>query len=96
MCRPVRRTMKLKARLESQMKLYKITVVPRAIYGCKTWTVRKNHVTRIQIAEMKFLHVVAADHLHNTDMREKQNYSSNWLQKLQRMEDYRRPKQEDQ
>jgi len=51
--------MKWKARLEPQLKLYKIMVVPMAIYGDEIWIVRKNHETEIQTAEMKFLHVTA-------------------------------------
>jgi hypothetical protein len=34
-----------KARLESQMKLYKTMAAPTAVYGSKTWFVRKNHDT---------------------------------------------------
>jgi len=47
--------MKGKARLESQLKLCKTVVVPIAIHGSEMWTVRKNHETKIQTAEMKYL-----------------------------------------
>jgi len=40
MCAPIRRAMKGKARLESQMKLYETAAVPTAIYESETWIVR--------------------------------------------------------
>lgn len=65
--------MKEEARLELQMILNKIIVAPRAIYGSETRFVRKNHETRIQGAEIKFLHGVAGymhtDHHCNTQIR---------------------------
>jgi len=48
------------------MKLYKIVVVPTAIYGNQTW---------IQTAEMKFFCLIAeythVDHQHNIENRKK-------------------------
>jgi hypothetical protein len=52
-CMTIRRVMKGKARLESQLKLYKIMAVPTAIFGRETCAVRKNHEARIQTAEMR-------------------------------------------
>jgi hypothetical protein len=73
--RAIRRAMKEEARLELQMILNKIIVAPRAIYGSETRFVRKNHETRIQGAEIKFLHGVAGymhkDHQHNINIRKK-------------------------
>jgi len=61
------------ARSESQMKLYRVMVVPRAIHKSETQIVRKNLERRLQRAEMKFLCRLAAytctDHQHNTEIR---------------------------
>jgi hypothetical protein len=103
----IRRSMKGKVRLESQLKLYKMVAVPTAIYRSETWTVTKKIKTRIQTAEIVSLRGAAgytrADHLRNTEIREElkvfslnikiQSYKNNWLQHLHRMEDSRIPKQ---
>jgi len=44
----IRRVMKGIAKLQSQLKLCNIMVVPTAIYGSQTWIIRKNHETRIE------------------------------------------------
>jgi hypothetical protein len=51
--------MEEKARLESQLKLYKKMAVPTAIHGSDTWIVRKHHEASIQTAEMKLLREIA-------------------------------------
>jgi len=57
------------------MKLRKILVILTATDRSETWIVRKNHETRVQTVEMKFLRGVArytyTDHQRNTEMREK-------------------------
>jgi hypothetical protein len=67
------------------------------------WILRRNYETRIQAAEMKFLPGVArymrSEHRGNAEVRKTlkvlnlniiiQKYWNNWLQHLQRMEDYR-------
>jgi hypothetical protein len=69
--------MKKKARLESQLKLYKKMVVPTATYGNETCIVKKNHETSIQTAEIIFICAVAgymcSDHECNAEIREKLN-----------------------
>jgi len=54
MCEIIKRAMIGKARLESQL-IYRIMAVPTAICRNETRIMRKNHQTRIQTEEMKFL-----------------------------------------
>jgi hypothetical protein len=50
--------MKGKARIDSHLKLHKIMVVPAAVFGGETRSVKKNRETRIQI-ETKFFREAA-------------------------------------
>jgi hypothetical protein len=47
MCGTVRKAMKGRSGLESQLKLYKTMAVPIAVCGSETWVVIKNHEIRI-------------------------------------------------
>lgn len=47
MCGTLRRAVRRKARLESQLELYIIMAVPTAMYGSDTWVMRTKHEIRI-------------------------------------------------
>jgi hypothetical protein len=59
MSETISRVMKGTARLESQLKLYKIVSVQTVVYANGSWIVGENHDTRLQTSEMKFLCVAA-------------------------------------
>jgi len=54
MCVMMRRAMKMKAMLESQLKLYTILVTATAIHSSETWIFRKNHETRYRQQRWNF------------------------------------------
>ena len=50
-------------------------VVPTLLYGCKTWTIQKRHVSRLQAAEMRYFWrvegVTKLDKIRNEDIRQR-------------------------
>jgi hypothetical protein len=81
--------------------------VPVLMYGSEAWTIKKNDISRIQSAEMKFLRPVKGcirmDHTRNKEIRTKlemyaiqdkiTEYRIRWSAHLQRMDNSRLPKQ---
>jgi hypothetical protein len=57
-CGTIRRNLKTKTRKFTQLKCYKTMAVPVLMYGSEAWTIKKNDISRIQSAEMKFLRSV--------------------------------------
>jgi hypothetical protein len=53
------RTLNNKLRKDTQMKFYKVTMVPKLIYKSKIWTTTKKQEAKIETAEMNFLRSVA-------------------------------------
>ena len=49
----MKRTLKDKIRKETQLKFYKVMIVPTVLYGSKTCTLRTLDTIRIQLAEKK-------------------------------------------
>ena len=47
-----------KTRTDTQMKFYKVVARPSLIYGSGTWVTTKRDMTRLQVAEMRFLRSV--------------------------------------
>lgn len=54
----LQRALKLKARKQSIIKLYKSMAVPTLTFGSETWTMSVRQISRIQATEMKFLHPI--------------------------------------
>jgi hypothetical protein len=89
------------------MKFYKTMAVPALMYGSKAWTIKKNDISRIQSAEMRFLRSVKGctrmDHIRNEEIRTElemyviqdkiTEYRIRWSAHLQRMDNSRLPKQ---
>jgi hypothetical protein len=73
------RAMKRKAKLEPHLKVYKIMTIPTATCGSEKCFVKKNHETRIQAVEMKFLRTVIkytrTDHKYNTAQENIKDFS---------------------
>ena len=42
-------------RKETKMKVFNAMVVPTLLYGCQSWTVQKQHESRLQACEMRYL-----------------------------------------
>jgi hypothetical protein len=72
-CGTIRRYLKGKTRMDTQLKLYKTTTVPVLMYGREAWTIKKKDISRIQSAEMKFLRSVKGctriDHIRNGEIK---------------------------
>lgn len=103
-CGTIARTLKNRARKETQLKFYKTVAAPALTYGSETWTIKTNQGNRIQAAEMKFLRRVKLFnyHIRNEDIREElsiysindkiKDYKRKWSEHLTRMADSRIPK----
>jgi nitrate reductase alpha subunit len=47
-----------KTRTDTQMKFYKVVARPSLLYGSETWVTMKRDMTRLEVAEMRFLRSV--------------------------------------
>jgi hypothetical protein len=106
-CGTIRRNLKRKTRKDTQLKFYKTMAVPVLMYGSEAWTIKKNYISRIQSAEMKFLRSVKGcarmDHIRNEEIGTElemyaiqdkiTEYRIRWSAHLQRMDNSRLPKQ---
>ena len=59
---------------ETKLWVFNVIVMPTLLYGCKTWTVPKRHVSRLQACEMMCLQsiegVTRLDRVRNEHIRE--------------------------
>jgi hypothetical protein len=71
-CAVISRKLKIKTRKETNLKFYKVMATPVLLYGCETWTLKKDW-NRIQAAEIKYLRTVKGctkiDLLRNEDIQ---------------------------
>jgi len=95
----IKRTIFMKVRTETILKIYNTLVLPTFLYGSENWTLTALERQRIEAAEMKLLRPLAGytlyDHKTNVSVgRELQTecildkiyeYRWNWLLHLQRM-----------
>ena len=62
---------RMPVRLKKQ--IYKIMVRPAGIYGSETWVVKKQHLCKLEVAEMKSLRVIrgatSRDRMTNEEVR---------------------------
>jgi hypothetical protein len=100
-CGTINRTLKNKARTDTQLKFYKTMAVPTVMFGSETWTDTKKGYSKVQAAEMKFLRrikgVTRLDRLRNDDIRRELNIFSlnrkigdnkrQWMDHIDRMPD---------
>ena len=56
-CGTIRKHLK-KTRTDIQMKFYKVVARPSLMYGSETWVTTKRDMTRLEVAEMRFLRSV--------------------------------------
>jgi hypothetical protein len=54
-CGTIKRTLKNKTRIETQIKFYEVMVVSTGLYGSENWVLIEKDKNRIQAAEMRFL-----------------------------------------
>jgi hypothetical protein len=57
-CGTIGRTLKGKARKDTQIKFYQVIAVSTLLYGSECWTMRKRDIHKPQAAEMRFLRSV--------------------------------------
>ena len=55
MCGIISRTLKQKIQLTTQIKFYKLMVVPVLMYGSENWSLNRSAKKKIEAAEMRFL-----------------------------------------
>jgi len=55
MCGTIKRTLKNKTRMETQIKLYKVMALSTGLYGSENWVLTEKDKNRIQAADMRFL-----------------------------------------
>lgn len=105
-CGTINKYLRNKTRKETLLKFYKVMAVPQLLYGCESWTIRKQDKMKIQASEMKFLRRVKRctlmDKIKNEDIRQELNifslnekineYRSRWVQHLRRMPHERIPR----
>ena len=84
----------------TKLRVFNAMVVPTLLYGCETWTIQKLHVSRLQVAEMRYLRrvegVTKLDKVRNEDIRQRLNQEAvvevarkkqrAWKEKLDGME----------
>ena len=101
----IKRTIFIKVRTETILKLYNILVLPTFLYGSENWTLAALQRRRIEAAEMKLWRPLAGhtfnDHKTNDSIRRElrtdcildkiDEYGRNWLLHLQRMPQNRIP-----
>ena len=64
MCGTISRTLKGKTQLSTQIKFYKVMVVPVMMYGSENWSLNRSDKRKIKAAEMRFLRPMAAGYKH--------------------------------
>jgi len=88
------------------MKFYNVVVRPSLLYGSETWVTTKRNMTRLEVAEMRFLRSVTGytrlDKIRSEFIRKeleipgiqdvRLNYKQNWINNLERMDNTRLPK----
>ena len=98
-CGTIRRALGRKVRKETLLKFYKDLAVPMLLYGSECWTLNKELIRRLEVAEMKFLRFVAGytlmDKKKNEDIRRElkifnltmkiEEYRRNWHEHICRM-----------
>jgi hypothetical protein len=55
MCGTIKRTLTNKTRKDTQLKFYKVMVVPTLLYGYEIWALNRSGKRKIETAEMIFL-----------------------------------------
>jgi hypothetical protein len=55
MCGTIKRTLTNKTRKDTQLKFYKVMVVPTLLYGYEIWALNRSGKRKIETAEMRFL-----------------------------------------
>jgi hypothetical protein len=74
MCGTIKRNLKNKTSMETQIKVYKVMAVSAGLYGSKNWVLAENDKNRVQATEMRFLRsllgVTGQDRLSNEAIRE--------------------------
>ena len=104
-CGTIHRTLKGKARKETEIKFYKTMAIPLMTYGSEVWTKTRQDESRIQASEMRFLRSVQGytrlDQIRNDIIRRQCNvqplseiikkYRINWTNHLLRMSQNRLP-----
>jgi len=85
-----------RTRTDTQMKFYKVVARPTLLYASKTWVTMKWDMTRLEVAEMRFLRSVKGYKIRSEiiwkeleipgiqDVRTK--YKQNWINPLERMD----------
>jgi hypothetical protein len=106
LCGSIRRHLK-RTQGETQLKFYTVVAWLTLLYGSETWVTTKWDESRIEAAEMRFLRAIKGcshlDRVQNEDIRNeiritgiheiRNKYKQNWVEHLQRMQNYRLPKQ---
>ena len=71
---------------ETKIRLYKSLIVPIALYGCETWTLRKTEEKQIMVFEMaalrRILGVHIMDKMRNEHIREALNMAETIIQQV--------------
>ena len=71
---------------ETKMRLYRSLIVPIALYGCETWTLRSAEEKRLLVFEMaalrKILGVHIMDKMRNEDIRKALNQTETIVQRV--------------
>ena len=69
---------------EMKMGLYNTLIVPIALYGCETWTLRKQQLVFEMAALRKILGIVIRDKVRKEDIRAPFNLTDTLVQKYMR------------
>ena len=71
---------------ETKMRLYNALIVPIALYGCETWTLRKAEEKQLLVFEMaalrKILRIHIMDKIRNENIRKALNLTDTIVQKV--------------
>ena len=105
-CGTIHRSLKGRARKDTELKFFKVMAVPLLMYGSEAWTIGRREESRLQSAEMWFLRAVKGctrlDRIRNDDIRAElrmqplnakiKSYRNRWKEHVERMPARRIPK----